>query len=250
MATSITNTSITTDDLTVDTSTLKVDAANNRVGIGTATPTQATLHVDGGGVPARFESTSAGTSYVQFGASGTTNYGQIAMNGNDMTLRTSYQDRMKITGGGIITKNSQPFFEACFDTSAWTNFATGGTWVKLDFNTTLSNVGGHYSTADSRFTAPVAGKYYFRAQVFLSITFTYTTPYLSYLGFYKNNGFFTHTGGDLQSTEHLKHSLIMDLAAGDYVDVRIQQAQNPTGNQYYKHANGRNYTYFHGLLIG
>ena len=42
----------------------------------------------------------------------------------------------------------------------------------------------------------------------------------------------------------------MDLAAGDYVDVRIQQAQNPTGNQYYKHANGRNYTYFHGLLIG
>ena len=35
-----------TGDLTVDTSTLKVDSANNRVGIGTATPSQA-LHVIG-----------------------------------------------------------------------------------------------------------------------------------------------------------------------------------------------------------
>jgi hypothetical protein len=89
-------------DLTVDTDVLKVDATNNRVGIGTASPTQATLHVAGGGVPARFESTSSATTYVQFGASGTSNYGQIAMNGNDMTLRTAYTDRMKIDGSGNI----------------------------------------------------------------------------------------------------------------------------------------------------
>jgi hypothetical protein len=38
-------------DLTVDTSTLKVDSTNNRVGIGTASP-QATLQVDGGTVTA------------------------------------------------------------------------------------------------------------------------------------------------------------------------------------------------------
>ena len=89
-------------DLTVDTSLLKVDSTNNRIGIGTASPTQATLHVAGGGVPARFESTSSATTYVQFGASGTSNYGQIAMNGNDMTLRTAYTDRMKIDGSGNI----------------------------------------------------------------------------------------------------------------------------------------------------
>ena len=89
-------------DLTVDTSLLKVDSTNDRIGIGTASPTQATLHVAGGGVPARFESTSASTTYVQFGASGTSNYGQVAMNGNDMTLRTAYTDRMKIDGSGNI----------------------------------------------------------------------------------------------------------------------------------------------------
>ena len=94
-----------TGDLTVDTSTLKVDATNNRVGVGTASPTQATLHVDGGSVPARFESTSASTSYVQFGASGTTNYGQIAMTGNAMTFRTSYTDRVSILASGGLTFN-------------------------------------------------------------------------------------------------------------------------------------------------
>jgi len=91
-----------TGDLTVDTNTLKVDATNNRVGVGTASPTQATLHVDGGSVPARFESTSNSTSYVQFGASGTSSYGQIAMTGDDMTLRTSYTDRMTILSGGNV----------------------------------------------------------------------------------------------------------------------------------------------------
>ena len=90
------------DDFVVDTNVLKVDSTNNRVGIGTASPTQATLHVAGGGVPARFESTSSATTYVQFGASGTSNYGQVAMNGNDMTLRTAYTDRMKIDGSGNI----------------------------------------------------------------------------------------------------------------------------------------------------
>ena len=37
--TTITNTGVTTTDLTVDTDTIKVDSTNNRVGIGTTTPT-------------------------------------------------------------------------------------------------------------------------------------------------------------------------------------------------------------------
>ena len=252
MATSITNTSITTDDLTVDTSTLKVDATNNRVGIGTATPTQDLTIINSGSARMELISGASGTSIIDMGDSSDKDIGGIryAQSTDTMQFRAGNDVRMNVDSLGRVTKPFQPYFEACFSTSGWTNFATGGTWVKMDFDQALTNVGSHYDTTNKRFVAPVAGKYYFRAQIFLSITFTYTTPYLSYLGFYKNNNFFTHTGGDLQSTEHIKHSLIMDLAANDYVDVRIQQAQAPSGNQYYKHAGGRNYSYFHGMLIG
>jgi hypothetical protein len=54
-----------TGDLTVDTSTLKVDSANNRVGIGTASPVS-TLHVRESAVSLRIDDTQA----YNFGASG------------------------------------------------------------------------------------------------------------------------------------------------------------------------------------
>ena len=50
-----------TGDLTVDTSTLKVDSTNNRVGIGTASPTD-TLDVNGRVTAARFLSSSSSAS--------------------------------------------------------------------------------------------------------------------------------------------------------------------------------------------
>lgn len=176
MATSITNTSVTTDDLTVDTNVLKVDSANNRVGIGTATPTQATLHVAGGGVPARFESTSASTAYVQFGASATTNYGQIAMTGNDMTLRTAYQDRMTINSNGYVTMPQQPIVALQPDTTSNVTTGNGNSkrvgWATVGGRQTLARAGitiGPYSGGDyiangnntGRLTFTTGGVYYF-----------------------------------------------------------------------------------------
>ena len=50
-----------TGDLTVDTSTLKVDSANNRVGVGTATP-YALLHTNGTIAAANFDWTASFTA--------------------------------------------------------------------------------------------------------------------------------------------------------------------------------------------
>ena len=59
-----------TEDLTVDTSTLKVDSTNNRVGVGTASP-DTILDVSGSGVPFEVDSTNSNTYKVQFKNNGT-----------------------------------------------------------------------------------------------------------------------------------------------------------------------------------
>jgi len=240
---------VTTPDLTVDTTTITVDPSNNRVGIGTASPSY-TLH----------STTSTGSDYAGFfhnGAGSGNGTALVAKGGANNAGAGTFivqdyggNEDFKVDGLGVVTKPNQPYFEACFDTSGWTAFAKSGTWVKMEMDATLTNVGNHYDTTNTRFVAPVAGKYFFSASIFLNVTWNSSTPYLSYLGFYKNNAFFSHFGQDVQSTEHIRHGIIMPLAANDYVDVRIQQAQAPGTNQYYKQANGRNYTYFHGMLIG
>jgi len=65
-----------TGDLTVDTSTLKVDSANNRVGIGTATPATI-LHIQDASTlyqTIQTASGGAGTNYKRTGSTGATDW--------------------------------------------------------------------------------------------------------------------------------------------------------------------------------
>jgi len=111
-------------DLTVDTSTLKVDSANNRVGIGTATPALP-LDVVGG---MQVTSGSAGGLYQwAYGASASSRswraWNDVSANGDfqisTSTTRTgsTYSDRYRIDVTGVHT---------------WSN--TSGTAMTLDSN--------------------------------------------------------------------------------------------------------------------
>ena len=85
---------VTSDSLTVDTNTLHVDATNNRVGIGTASPSQP-LHVVGGAV--RFQNTQ--DTYFQINTTDTHLY---TAGSHPLRFGTNSAERMRIDSGGNI----------------------------------------------------------------------------------------------------------------------------------------------------
>ena len=87
-------------DLTVDTNTLHVDSTNNRVGIGTTSPTR-NLHVNSGtgDVVARFESTDA-DAYVNFVSSG--GEALVGSSGNDLVFYPAGTEEMRVTDSGKV----------------------------------------------------------------------------------------------------------------------------------------------------
>jgi hypothetical protein len=88
---------------------------------------------------------------------------QVSSNSADMVFQghdratSTYKEYMRIKDNGTVTKPLQPSFQAYYSGGPWTVTASS---VFL-FNNVVHNIGGHYSTSNGRFTAPVAGVYQF-----------------------------------------------------------------------------------------
>jgi hypothetical protein len=79
---------------------------------------------------------------------------------NLSTGAPSWDASGNLTVSGRLRVSTQPAFYARFSNDSF-NYGVGNTiW-----DTAVLNVGGHYSTANGRFTAPVAGVYVFTLQV-------------------------------------------------------------------------------------
>lgn len=116
-----------TGDLTVDTNTLKVDSANNRVGIGTASPDNE-LSV---------RAASIATIDVRGGVGGA---GGIKISGNGTTLGTTSFDLIQNSLGAIVyQRDALPLF---FNVNGSERYAISSAGVA-----TWSNVGGVAGTA-------------------------------------------------------------------------------------------------------
>ena len=90
--------------LTVDTSTLKVDAANNRVGIGTTSP-QEELHVQtsSGDCIVRVTSPDGSGSFLDLGDASDPDGGRIVYDtGSNLALYTASTERMRINSSGRV----------------------------------------------------------------------------------------------------------------------------------------------------
>jgi len=94
--------------LTVDTTTLAVDSTNNRVGIGTATPSTI-LDVKGAAARIRISDTdTSGTTGIEFVDSGGTKDAEIEVGNSTQYLafKTATAERMRIEGSTVSTTGS------------------------------------------------------------------------------------------------------------------------------------------------
>jgi len=231
-------------DLTVDTTTLKVDSSNNRVGIGTASPSY-TLH----------SSTSTGSDYAGFfhnGAGSGNGTALVAKGGANNSGAGTFivqdyggNEDFKVDGLGRVTKPNNPAFSV-----RSTGGNNGNTWEAgqdIKFQVVDTDIGSNYATGTGRFTAPVAGFY-----TFSYIGFGYTAGRVPAGATcsvqLRKNGSTITTGSYSEvssSTGYPQSSFTFSLAlaVNDYVTIRAQ------ANGQYADSSGL-YTALSGYLVG
>jgi hypothetical protein len=120
-------------DLTVDTNTLYVDATNNKVGIGTTSPSQK-LHVSGNAYIAAGNYFTNSTSGYFFGGDGSFTNGVYGIGVNNMAFNVNGSERMRIdSSGNVGIGNSSPSDKLHVGTSS------GGTQLKIQSGSGVNN---------------------------------------------------------------------------------------------------------------
>ena len=153
--------------------------------------------------------------------------------------------------GGAVTTPSQPSFKAGLDTN--TNVSSGNNII---FNSTSTygkyNTGGHYSTTNGRFTAPVSGAYHFDVGLLFCPSVPNGTNFDDCAFLYLNGVLAAYderraeyvngtTGNDGYYGTWIHTQLYMN--SGDYVSVvNYNRFAGLHGNQ--------RFTWFAGYLIG
>jgi hypothetical protein len=149
----LTGTLDVTGDATFDTSTLKVDSSNNRVGVGTATPLKP-LHIQGSSEADIFlRRTDLTNKAWLFNVQSSTGDLNIKSRNDDASASTT---SMIIAHDGYVTKPLQPAFLVTKSANQ-ENFAVGSL-VTVTFDTEVFDQNADF--ASNTFTAPVTGRYH------------------------------------------------------------------------------------------
>ena len=82
-----------------------------------------------------------------------------------------------VDSSGRVTTPARPAFRVTGVLNGWTSFSSN---TKVNLLTTVDyNIGGHYSTTDYEFTAPVAGLYHFSGRFYVNNTATISSYFIS-----------------------------------------------------------------------
>lgn len=151
-----------TGDADFDSATLHIDSANNRVGIGTATPTQplqvqGSSFLNGETVIGRSNSVDEGGQISFARASDNSAYWNVDTFGSTSTPTLRFFNdgtvKLQIDSSGRVNMPLQPSATV----TRTSHVTSSGVIV---FDSVSSNVGGHYNNSTGRFTCPVTGHYF------------------------------------------------------------------------------------------
>jgi len=146
----------------------------------------------------------------------------------------SWTTAMIINNDGIVTKPNQPVFDVGFSTSGT---ASQGTIVH---NNTITDIGGNHSTSNGRFTAPVAGTYYFYTTFIKANTTSVGRRYIQVNGSKVANSRHLRLDSNSSYGDNGTLAITVTLSAGDYVTAYQEDTDS----------YGEGYDYFGGYLIG
>jgi hypothetical protein len=224
------------------------------VGIGTSSPSQK-LEVSGasastGNVNARVTNTQSAVSvdlavtgsaysYLNIPASGAYLYSTSSLSlanssANPITFITNSTERMRIDSAGRVTYSNNPAF-ITGSVAGGTTYTSG---VKVNYSNNVYNRGSCWNSTNNYFVAPVAGYYFFKAQLW---TYTGVTA----AAYFRVNGSWRYGSFGNEATNIGFNGYAMVemfyLAANDYVDVACRLGTVYTDSSF---------STFSGYLIG
>ena len=155
---------------------------------------------------------------------------------NPIQDATNSTTAMTIDSSGRVLTPAKPSFCAYEDSGGYQIDATN----TIRYQTTTCNVGNHYNTSTYKFTAPIAGAYYF------SFTAWTDSSALTRTGFFQNDTAVGNSsfpiGGRLKASSDMLNggSCIVQMAVSDTMEVKV----------YAGSVNSFGSNYFLGYLIG
>ena len=170
---------------------------------------------------------------------GATNNTKNDADSGQLAIYNSTTKLWGITEHGYVVNSKVPYFHA--EKNNTDSQTTTGEIVWN--NTVLDNPSGSYNNATGRFTAPIAGVYYFAFYVLKRGNSYIRLGFLLNGAQYRQNQIYQQNASGAEEMAHA--SILMYLSAGDYVSVTINQVGG--GNIY---SGGNMHNGFLGYLIG
>jgi|688.fasta_scaffold504948_2 hypothetical protein len=166
-----------------------------------------------------YNGSTATTAYM--GVSAGTTYAANMVFGQRTGVQ-SWRETMRIDTDGRVTMPLQPAFHAVANGTG----ALTGTIAR--FPNALVNISGSYNTSTMRFTAPIAGTYYFYAAIMADTG----TGRMTWQFFRNGSGIgYNQGGGDSTNYGTWPGAMTITLAAGDYIQVNVGSGTPYNSNQ-------------------